>query len=93
MAVEEDDGHVGRRRTNRARRERKGTPQGATSSRGAGGGSGSTRRAGNGTTSRPTTGAAEALDAYLAAAGLEDGRAALFQSVDRVGGRLTGGGR
>jgi len=29
MAVEEDDGHGGRRRTNRARRERKGTPQGA----------------------------------------------------------------
>ena len=29
MAVEEDDGRVGRRRTNRARRERKGTPQGA----------------------------------------------------------------
>ena len=34
--------------------------------------------------------AAEALDAYLEAAGLEDGRAALFQSVDRVGDRLTG---
>ena len=34
--------------------------------------------------------AAEALDAYLVAAGLEDGRAALFQSVDRVGDRLTG---
>ena len=29
MAVEEDDGKGGRRRTNRARRERKGTPQGA----------------------------------------------------------------
>ena len=29
MAVEEDDGRSGRRRTNRARRERKGTPQGA----------------------------------------------------------------
>ncbi len=29
MAVEEADGHGGRRRTNRARRERKGTPQGA----------------------------------------------------------------
>ena len=29
MAVEEDDGHGGRRRTNRARRERKGTPQGS----------------------------------------------------------------
>ena len=29
MAVEEDDGRGGRRRTNRARRERKGTPQGA----------------------------------------------------------------
>ena len=29
--------------------------------------------------------AAEALDAYLEAAGLEDGRAALFQSVDRRG--------
>ena len=34
--------------------------------------------------------AAEALDAYLEAAGPEDGRAALFQSVDRVGDRLTG---
>ena len=34
--------------------------------------------------------AAEALDAYLEAAGLEDGRAALFQSVDRAGRRLTG---
>ena len=34
--------------------------------------------------------AAEALDAYLEAAGLEDGRASLFQSVDRVGDRLTG---
>ena len=29
MSVEEDDGEGGRRRTNRARRERKGTPQGA----------------------------------------------------------------
>ena len=29
MAVEEDDGRGGRRRTNRARRERKGTPQGS----------------------------------------------------------------
>ena len=29
MAVEEDDGHGGRRLTNRARRERKGTPQGS----------------------------------------------------------------
>jgi len=29
MAVEEDDGQGGKRRTNRARRERKGTPQGA----------------------------------------------------------------
>ena len=29
MAVEEDDGHGGRRRTNRARRESKGTPQGS----------------------------------------------------------------
>ena len=29
MAVEEDDGEGGTRRTNRARRERKGTPQGA----------------------------------------------------------------
>ena len=29
MAVEEDDGHGGRRRTNRARREHKGTPQGS----------------------------------------------------------------
>ena len=34
--------------------------------------------------------AAEALDAYLAAAGLADGREALFQSVDRAGERLTG---
>ena len=34
--------------------------------------------------------ATEALDAYLEAAGLEDGRAALFQSVDRAGDRLTG---
>ena len=29
MAVEEDDGHGGRRRMNRARREHKGTPQGS----------------------------------------------------------------
>ena len=29
MVVEQDDGHGGRRRTNRARRERKGTPQGS----------------------------------------------------------------
>ena len=34
--------------------------------------------------------AAEALDEYLEASGLEDGRAALFQSVDRVGERLSG---
>ena len=34
--------------------------------------------------------AGEALDAYLEASGLEDGRAALFQSVDRAGDRLTG---
>ena len=34
--------------------------------------------------------AAEALDAYLEAGGLEDGRETLFQSVDRVGDRLTG---
>ena len=34
--------------------------------------------------------AAEALDAYLEAAALEDARAALFQSVDRAGERLTG---
>ena len=34
--------------------------------------------------------AAEALDAYLEGAGIEDGREALFQSVDRVGDRLTG---
>ena len=32
MAVEEDDGRGGTRRTNRARRERKGTPQGAPTS-------------------------------------------------------------
>ena len=32
MAVEEDDGRGGRRRTNRARRERKGTPQGSPAS-------------------------------------------------------------
>ena len=41
-------------------------------------------------TFRPTTRAAEALDEYLEASGLEDGRAALFQSVDRVGERLSG---
>ena len=34
--------------------------------------------------------AAEALDEYLEAGGLEDGREALFQSVDRVGERLSG---
>ena len=34
--------------------------------------------------------AAEALDAYLAAGGLEEPREALFQSVDRAGERLTG---
>ena len=34
--------------------------------------------------------AAEALDAYLEASGLKDGRAALFQSVDRAADRLTG---
>ena len=34
--------------------------------------------------------ASEVLDAYLEVAALEDGRAALFQSVDRVGDRLTG---
>ena len=34
--------------------------------------------------------AAEALDAYLEAGGLADGRGTLFQSVDRVGDRLTG---
>ena len=34
--------------------------------------------------------AAEALDAYLEASGLKDGRAALFQSVERAGDRLTG---
>ena len=34
--------------------------------------------------------AAEALDAYLEASGLEDGRDALFQSVDRAEDRLTG---
>ena len=34
--------------------------------------------------------AAEALDAYLEAAGLEDGRAALFQSVDGVGDSADG---
>ena len=54
------------------------------------GGSGSTRRVADGTTSRPTTGPAEALDAYLEAGGLADGRGTLFQSVDRVGDRLTG---
>ena len=32
MAVEEDDGHGGRRRTNRARREHRGTPQGSPAS-------------------------------------------------------------
>ena len=60
------------------------------SSRGAGGGSGSTRRAGNGTTVPAHHRAAEALDAYLEGGGLEDGRKALFQSVDRAGERLTG---
>ena len=34
--------------------------------------------------------AAEALAEYLVAAGLEDGKVALFQSVDRAGDRLTG---
>ena len=34
--------------------------------------------------------AAEALDAYLKGVGIEDGRAALFQSVDWAGERLTG---
>ena len=34
--------------------------------------------------------AGEALDTYHEAAGLEDGREALFQSVDRAGDRLTG---
>ena len=55
------------------------------------GGSGSTRRAARGTTSRPTIGgAAEALDDYLEAAGLDEPTAALFQSVDPAGRRLTG---
>ena len=58
--------------------------------RGAGGGCGSTRRAGRDMTSRPTTGRPEALDEYLEACGLEDGREALFQSVDRGRDRLTG---
>ena len=34
--------------------------------------------------------AAEALDAYLEASGLEDGRAALFQSMDRAGEKADG---
>ena len=34
--------------------------------------------------------AAEALDAYLEASGLQDGREALFQSVNRAGESLTG---
>ena len=34
--------------------------------------------------------AAEVLDAYLEAGGLEDGRAALFQSADRTGAQLSG---
>ena len=46
---------------------------------------GSTRRAGSGTTCRPTTGPEEVLEAYLDAGGLEDAKAALFQSVDRAG--------
>ena len=50
----------------------------------------STRRAGSGTTSRPTTGRHAALDAYVEAAGLEEPKAALFQSVDPAGRRLTG---
>ena len=33
MPVEEDDGKGGKRRTNRARRERKGVPQGSPASR------------------------------------------------------------
>ena len=72
------------------------------------GGSGSTRRVESGTMSRPTTGAAEALDTHLAAGGIEDGREALFQSrgpggeeadgaaVDAAGGaghdQASGGG-
>ena len=35
-------------------------------------------------------GAAQVHDAYLVAGGLEDGREALFQSVDRTGERRTG---
>ena len=61
-----------------------------TSGRGAGDGSGSTRRAGNGTTSRPTTGATVALDAYVEAVELEEPKAALFQTMDPAGRRLTG---
>ena len=41
-------------------------------------------------TSRPTTGRPEALDEYLEAAELEEPKAALFQSVDPAGRRLTG---
>ena len=40
--------------------------------------------------SRPTTGAAEALDKYVEAAELEEPKATLFQSVDPAGRRLTG---
>ena len=45
---------------------------------------------GSGTTSQPTTGAAAALDEYIEVAGLEEPKAALFQTVDPAGRRLTG---
>ena len=56
----------------------------------AGGGSGSTRRAGKRHDVPAHHRAAETLDAYIEVAGLDDGREALFQSVDRVWERLTG---
>ena len=40
--------------------------------------------------SQPTTGRPRPLDAYVAAAALEEPKAALFQSVDPAGRRLTG---
>ena len=62
------------------------------SGRGAAGGSGSTRRAGSGTTCRPTTRAAAALAAYVEAAGLEEPKATLFQTVDPASRWLDGPG-
>ena len=44
----------------------------------------------SGTTSRPTTRAAAAVDAYVEAGRLEEPKAALFQTMDPMGRRLTG---